>query len=258
MSILFRMLELLTGAYRKTDEHNVRVGLPLESNIGKLFSVFGWGLGVIEDNAEHVRLWADIDNARGAVLDRYGANFGVARGGASDVFYRLMIKIKILAQLSGGDIETIIEAVAGLYQIDAASVELYEIFPAKVQVAIYEEDLPAGYDGIKDLVGQLTKRLLAAGVGIDMVYKIEETLTGRLFIGGRPVAEFTRMRLENRILGIPELSGPLFIGGRAAAEHTRIRLENRSEDLPEIQGTLLAGGLVAAEASRIRLESDTI
>lgn len=228
LNLLSYMLELLTSAYNKSDVYTVRNKLPLGSNIGKLFATFGWGLEIVRSNAETVRLWANIDNARGNALDRYGQNYGVDRGGANDVFYRLMIKIKILAQISGGDIETIIGAVAGLYEIDASSVELYEIFPAKVQIAIYEDDLPAGYDDIKDLVGALTKRLLAAGVGIDMVYKEEDTLPGALYLSGRVAAEFTRIRLPNRIEEIPNISGGLYIAGKTTAEFTRIRLNSVS------------------------------
>ena len=224
MNILARMLELLTSAYRKSDEYNVANGLPVESNIGRLFAVLGWGLGLIEENAERVRLWANIDQARGAVLDRYGDNFGVARGGANDVFYRLMIKIKILAQISGGDMETVLAVVAGLYEIDPAYVKIYEVFPAKLQITIFEEDLPSGYDGVRDLVGMLTKRLLAAGVGLDMIYKMEDTWVAQLYIGGKPVSEFTRIRLAPHQSLTPDMVGTLFPGGRTVSEFSRVRL----------------------------------
>ena len=36
-------------------------------------------------------------DAEGAVLDRYGANFGVVRGAASDPLYRILIRVKMLA-----------------------------------------------------------------------------------------------------------------------------------------------------------------
>lgn len=225
MNILAKMLGLLTSAYNKTDERNAIKGLPMETNIGRLFSVVSWGFGLIDANAERVRLWANIDNAAGATLDRHGANFGVARGGSNDVFYRLLIKVKILAQLSGGDIETILSAISSLYGIDPARVELYEIFPAKIQVAISEGDLPADYYEIKDLVGALTKRLLVAGVGMDMLYLDEDRAGTELFIGGRPVSEYTRIRLDNHLEEAPELSGQLVISGRAVSEFTRIRLE---------------------------------
>lgn len=228
MSFLAKMLDMLTSAYTKTDEYNARNALSPESNIGKLFAVVDWGFSLIGSNAERVRLWVDIDCAEGKALDRYGENFGVARGGVDDVFYRLLIKIKILAQISGGDIETIISAVSGLYGIPADRVELYEIFPAKVQMAIFEDDLPDSYMNVKDLVGQLTKRLLAGGVGLDMIYKDEDTTHSGLYLGGHTVSEFTRIRLANRIEEIPDLAGTRHIGGHMVSEFTRLRLESQA------------------------------
>lgn len=85
---LSQMLEYLTGAYARSDIRNSRHSLPMETNIGRLFGTLAWGLEIIHENADRLKLWDDIDNARGSVLDRYGANFGVARGGADDTFYR--------------------------------------------------------------------------------------------------------------------------------------------------------------------------
>ena len=92
---LSKMLYALTSAYSRKDYDNVQLGLPLETNIGKLFSILAWGLETIEEQAELVRLWDDLDYASGSVLDRYGANFGVKRVSADDRFYRLAIKVKI-------------------------------------------------------------------------------------------------------------------------------------------------------------------
>lgn len=223
-NILWYMLSLLTGGYNKTDERNAEKQLPLETKIGKFFSTFAWGLEAVRDNADLIRLWSDLDNAKGKVLDRKGANFGVARGGASDEFYRLMIRTKLLAQISGGDIETIIAAVAGLYEIDPVNVELYEVFPAKVQIALMESDLPPNLDELRDLIGILTKRLLGQGVGLDMLYIREDRIDTSLYIGGRVVAEFERIRLGNYIEEPVDLIGTLYIGGRVVSELERIRL----------------------------------
>lgn len=224
MGITARMLELLTSAYTKRDVRNLRKGLPLETNLGRVLSVLGWGLGLIESNAELVRLWADLDHAAGSVLDRHGKNHGVPRGGTDDGFYRLLIKTKLLSQISGGDIETILSAISSLYGIDPVNIELNEIFPAKVQVILAEDDLPEEYSNIKDLVGSLTKRLLVAGVGIDMVYKDVAATSGSLAIGGRPTSEFTRIHLASKSWEPPLIRGELSIGGRPVSEFSRVRL----------------------------------
>ncbi|MBD5156213.1 MAG: hypothetical protein HDT13_01015, partial [Butyrivibrio sp.] len=107
---LSEMLDALTSAYTRKDRDNSKLKRPTETNIGKLFSVLAWGLDSVQAQAETIKLWDNIDLARGSVLDRYGANFGVKRFGADDAFYRLLIKVKMLSQLSGGDINTVANA----------------------------------------------------------------------------------------------------------------------------------------------------
>ena len=121
---LSEMLDALTSAYTRKDRNASKFKRPTETNIGKLFSVLAWGLDSVQAQAETVKLWDNIDLARGSVLDRYGANFGVNRLGADDEFYRLLIKVKMLSQLSGGDIETVANAAATLLEIDRKSTRL--------------------------------------------------------------------------------------------------------------------------------------
>ena len=69
MSLLLNILDKLPGAYSK-DPH---------SNIGRLFQLFAAALSGVEEALQTVALWRDLDSARGATLDRIGANFGIAR-----------------------------------------------------------------------------------------------------------------------------------------------------------------------------------
>ena len=78
---LSEMLYALTSAYSRKDYDNHQQGRPLETNIGKLFSLFAWGLDIVQENAELVKQWDDLEAARGAVLDRYGPT-GVFSGSA--------------------------------------------------------------------------------------------------------------------------------------------------------------------------------
>lgn len=43
---LSKMLNALTSAYSRKDYDNLRCGLSPETNIGKLFAVFAWGLKI--------------------------------------------------------------------------------------------------------------------------------------------------------------------------------------------------------------------
>ena len=156
---LSQMLEYLTGAYNRSDIRNDKHSLPMETNIGKLFGTFAWGLELIHEHSDRMLLWDDIDNAQGAVLDRYGANFGVSRGGANDAFYRLLIKIKMISMLSGGDIDTIIKAAANLFNVQASDIEVRELFPAKIWLYVDEDILDAERLEASDLIAELMKRI---------------------------------------------------------------------------------------------------
>ena len=139
---------------------------PFETNIGRLFNTLAWGLELVHDQSDKILLWDDLDNAQGAVLDRYGENFGVARDGAPDAFYRLLIKVKMISLLSGGDIETVINAAATLFDIEPEQVDLDEVFPAKVWIYVDEADLEAEKIDTAELIAGVMKRIVAAGVGM--------------------------------------------------------------------------------------------
>ena len=107
MSFAIKMLEMLTSAYNRTDILELKEKRTPKTNIGKLFTLSGWGFDIIHDQTEKVRLWDDIDVMEGETLTRYGNGFGVARGEAGDEIYRIMIKVKIIAMLAAGDLDTI-------------------------------------------------------------------------------------------------------------------------------------------------------
>ncbi len=166
---LFKMLDLLTSAYSRKDHDNVKSSLPIETNIGKLFSVLAWGLDSVQEQAELIKLWDNIDNARGYVLDRYGANFGVKRNEASDAFYRLLIKVKLLSQLSGGDINTVINGAAALFNVPAEKITFTELFPAKIQVEVDVTNLDSETLSMLLEIAAMIKRIVAASVGFLLI-----------------------------------------------------------------------------------------
>lgn len=91
------MLNHLTDNYNKDPN----------SNIGKLFSVIGGEMEEFQESLNLIHFWRDIDNAVGITLDRIGGNVLEYRGGKTDDEYRNYIKIRIVANLSQGDIETL-------------------------------------------------------------------------------------------------------------------------------------------------------
>ena len=189
---LEKMLKMLTSAYTRRDLQNLRHNQPLETNIGKVFSLFATGLEIIRENAELVRLWDNIDNAEGAVLDRYGANFGVERGAASDGLYRILIRVKMIAQLSGGDDDTVIRAAGELLGVDFSDILLEDVFPAKKALYVDQSLLSQERLDLIEQIAYAIKRILVAGVGLRLYLRTYRTYRSDLHIshGGAVGAAF--------------------------------------------------------------------
>ena len=171
--LLLKMLSKLTGAYNKNPD----------SMIGRLFHIFAMALWGVQDTLQVISLWRDIDNAKGVTLDRTGRNFGVARSGASDPFYRLMIKTKVTALLSGGDVDTVISAASALFNLPPERVEVNELFPAKVQVVLNESDLDPEYSKNTQVTAPIITRIIAAGVGKEVLFRAWSGTDAHVYTG---------------------------------------------------------------------------
>ena len=172
MNFTYMMLKMLTSSYNRSDIKRVERGEPAQTNIGKLLALAGWGFGIINQNAEKVMEWDNIDYAEGKVLGRYGANYGVVRGAAPDGIYRVMIKVKVIAMLSAGNLDTIIDAAAVLFEVRNTRVEVWEVFPAKIFLFIEEEDLDEIHKELSGTIASLMLRIKAAGVGMRIFRRV--------------------------------------------------------------------------------------
>ncbi|MCI8442577.1 MAG: hypothetical protein HFG27_08610 [Provencibacterium sp.] len=177
MSYLATMLDMLTGAYIRSDLRRAQEGNPPQTNIGKLLSIYADGLETVHAALDTVRLWDDLDRSVGTTLERYGANFGVARENAPDIIYRVMIKVKMMAQLSGGDIDTVIRAASALFDVDEQDILLRELFPAKIRILVDSASLDEEHRSLLPTILRFFKRIVAAGVGFDMGPRIEVATT---------------------------------------------------------------------------------
>ena len=178
MSFPEMMLDMLTSAYNRTDVIRLREGQQPETNIGKLFSLCGWGFDILREHTEKVRLWDYIDQMRGNTLERFGKDFGVERGMAGDGILRVMIKVKILAMLAAGNLDTLILAAASLFGIAPENVGHEEIYPAKVYLYIDEDKLDQEHRDVADIIAGLMHRIKAAGVGIKLFYRTYHVVHG--------------------------------------------------------------------------------
>ncbi|MBP3731006.1 MAG: hypothetical protein J6I40_06010 [Mailhella sp.] len=179
---LAKMLYALTSAYSRKDYDNLQSGKPVETNIGKLFSIFAWGLDTVHEQADLIKKWDDLDYAEGSVLDRYGANFGVKRGGASDQLYRLFIKVKMIAQLSSGDEDTVIKAAAEFLGVEYTELESEDVYPAKKRIYVDLTKLDEERLQLIEQIGYAIKRTIAAGVGFRLYLRTYRTYRAELKI----------------------------------------------------------------------------
>lgn len=70
------------------------------------------------DGIEKEKQWISIDTAQGKALDKIGENYGEYRGEADDVFFRFMIKSKILSSRSKGTANEIINIIQKSLDVD--------------------------------------------------------------------------------------------------------------------------------------------
>ena len=183
MSFAEMMLDMLTSAYDRSDLSRLRAGKGPGTNVGRLACLVGWGSDIIRDQAEKVRLWDDIDRMEGTTLDRCGKDFGVGRGEASDAIFRVMIKVKILAMLAAGDLDTLILAASSLFGVAAEDVKSQEVYPAKVYLYIDEDKLDREHRDIAGIIAGLMSRIKSACVGIRIFYRTYSQKGARVHVG---------------------------------------------------------------------------
>jgi len=139
---------------------NKLIGYLQKPNIKKLFSVISGEFDDIEETLNQMALWRDIDEAEGAQLDKLGSEIaGEYRNGLDDYRYRRMIKVRIAANLSKGDmptINTVLRGVLGdrfLGAYEAWSYEKHDFEPAALVVAYeYNIEDPSDHEFIEAAV----------------------------------------------------------------------------------------------------------
>ena len=116
------LVKNLPDAYRKTTDSNNFKILEIEriacddlrSGLRQIYNTHA------ENEADEGIL--NIDNARGKTLDLYGDRVRQARGVATDSQYLLMIKAKIMRNISNGSYPSILNAMCGTFSCDPSQV----------------------------------------------------------------------------------------------------------------------------------------
>lgn len=156
-----RAFERLPERFRKT-------------NTEKLYYVLYNDSKDLKQAFDSVRDSRNIDKAEGQTLDLIGANVGQFRIDEDDELYRLLIKTRIIANLSKGDIPTINQV---------SSVLMKEMFLGLEEVwssGYFPE--PAAFslkldNEIKQIPYELIKRIKSAGVKVFFQFSYEHNLS---------------------------------------------------------------------------------
>lgn len=174
-------------------------------NNKKLYYVlYGYGFDEMEKALGEVEDSRDISKASGKSLDYLGANVGESRNGQDDDRYRLLIKTRIIANLSMGDIPTINHILSTL--IDDKYFGLVEGFKELKEPASFLVD----YDGFTNQdLDFLINRVKAAGVAYKTrriyrqdLYTSSAHIGGELIIISEPSPEDIESKLEDNFKAI--------------------------------------------------------
>lgn len=156
MGMLDKLLGRLTDNYRKDPD----------SNVYKVMNVISGELQSLKDTLMVIETVRDVDIATGETLDSIGNNFGEIRGSKPEELYRQYIKTRMRANLSGGEMETLIGVLNVFFSGNLKSIQeswclsdgsVYDGEPANVVITFYSTPNLIPYDAID--------RVVAGGVG---------------------------------------------------------------------------------------------
>lgn len=110
----------------------------------------------------------DINNTKGITLDYYGDTVGVERGNLTDTQYLIMIKAKIVHNLSNGSYPSVLNALCSTFNCHPSEINIIEADePCKVKAVV----LPLGSivnSGLSiDKCSEVINQLLPTGISLD-------------------------------------------------------------------------------------------
>lgn len=82
------------------------------SNLWNFLQPFAEQFDSVVNDLQTMRLWNNIDNAKGAELDKFGKDIGQPRGKATDEQYRVMLKGKREEALGDGTWNSVVNSIA--------------------------------------------------------------------------------------------------------------------------------------------------
>lgn len=150
-----------------------------ENNL-KLYYVLYGGFDEVFAALDEIKMSRDLDKAYGETLDKIGANVGQFRLDEDDDLYRQLIKVRIIANLSLGNIPTINKVLSVLTKDvylglrEAWDKSEYQNEPAKIVVNLSRS--------IENYPIELIERIKSAGVRV--LTEILKYYDSDLYVGG--------------------------------------------------------------------------
>lgn len=150
-----------------------------ENNL-KLYYVLYGGFDEVFAALDEIRMSRDLDKAYGKTLDKIGANVGQFRLDEDDDLYRQLIKVRIIANLSLGNIPTINKVLSVLTKDvylglrEAWDKTEYQNEPAKIVVNLSRS--------IENYPIELIERIKSAGVRV--LTEVLKYYDSDLYVGG--------------------------------------------------------------------------
>lgn len=172
-----------------------------DSNNAKLLSVLADDMVDMQELIDQVNLWRDIMNAKGGWLDKIGTDWGVARNGFDDDFYRFMIRTKQLQRQVDGSYNSIIKLIA---ESLGANYSEINVEPAKDESqAIQVTNIPAKYIDSQRKEAMVLDRVrssVVAGVRVATV-RFQKTVKSTLYYA----MQFQTTQVIESTMSVPQL-----------------------------------------------------
>lgn len=118
------------------------------------------------EDLQSIYLCLDINQATGKTLDLYGDIVEQPRGAATDAQYRLMIKSKIMQNLSTGDYPSVLKAICLTFDCDPSEVLITESANGEIEISLLPLAVINGAGLTANQAVAMVNRLLPAGVKV--------------------------------------------------------------------------------------------
>jgi hypothetical protein len=143
------------------------------SKIGKIFFLISNHFTELKETFEKIERWRDVDQAEGTTLELLGENIGIKRGNLEDPLFRPLIKTKAAINRSHGNIDSVIDVAAVVFNLPVEQIRIKENYPAGLQIWLPIETLETTVyetNVLYDILG----RAKSGGVSLDVLYLLKE------------------------------------------------------------------------------------